>query len=406
MEGWGPLDAIYFLTATVTTVGYGDFCPSSGLSQLFTIAYAPVGAIIILQASITLIAPSITWLNSVTKPWLKHIGMSSAASEASLSSGTTLSSAWWQSARVHPYVAVLPGPLLSLLIIALVAVLVMGENVLSGTYFAVITMTTIGFGDISPTEWPGKVCLVLLMPLSTAALALAVKDASKIATRDSICHANFKLQLQQMLLREAQGDPDKRLSKAAFLLAVLKEYGLVDSQTLQTIDQQYERLISVDLGGGVGSSFKQSASEVIDCRVVYEHLVKQRRVRHKADVTLRTEPPTLDKSPSTLDKLAPSRAPSELGALAKFGHLSRSSMRNISAMLTKEASSNHLEYQALGDAVFGASVHYQTVDMSAPDRGFDEWYDSYWVPAVRAESNAHTNSRKSYRLADGGKMSA
>jgi len=244
------------------------------------------------------------------------------------------------------------------------------------------------------------------MPLSTAALALVVKDASKIATRDSICHANFKLQLQQMLLREAQGDPDKRLSKAAFLLAVLKEYGLVDSQTLQTIDQQYERLISVDLGGGVGSSFKQSASEVIDCRVVYEHLVKQRRVRHKADVTLRTEPPTLDKSPSTLDKLAPSRAPSELGALAKFGHLSRSSMRNISAMLTKEASSNHLEYQALGDAVFGASVHYQTVDMSAPDRGFDEWYDSYWVPAVRAESNAHTNSRKSYRLADGGNMSA
>ena len=78
------------------------------------------------------------------------------------------------------------------------------------------------------------------MPLSTAALALAVKDASRIATRDSICHANFKLQLQQMLLREAHGDPEKKLSKAAFLLSVLKEYGLVDSQTLQTIDEQYE----------------------------------------------------------------------------------------------------------------------------------------------------------------------
>ena len=158
-----------------------------------------------------------------------------------------------------------------------------------------------------------------------------------------------------------------------------------------------------DIGGG---SFKQTTSEVLDCRVVYEHLVKQRRVRHKADVQLRTGPSTLDKS-STLDKPPPTRAPSELGALAKFGHLSRSSMRNMSAMLTKETSSNQLEYQAFGDAVFGASVHYQTVDMSAPDRGFDEWYESYWVPAVRAESsNAHTNSRKSYRLVGGGEMSA
>ena len=36
--------------------------------------------------------------------------------------------------------------------------------------------------------------------------------------------------------------------------------------------------------------------------------------------------------------------------------------------------------------VFGASVHYQTVDMSVPDRGFGEWYESYWEPAVLAEA--------------------
>ena len=62
-------------------------------------------------------------------------------------------------------------------------------------------MTTIGFGDICPREWGGKVALTVLMPLCTAALALAVKDAAKIATRDAICHANFKMQVKPPLSR-------------------------------------------------------------------------------------------------------------------------------------------------------------------------------------------------------------
>ena len=38
--------------------------------------------------------------------------------------------------------------------------------------------------------------------------------------------------------------------------------------------------------------------------------------------------------------------------------------------------------------LIGAPVHYQTVNMSAPDRGFREWYDSYWVPAVHAHADS------------------
>ena len=57
LEGWGALDVCYFLTTTVTTVGYGEFAPASELGRWFTSIYAPFGTVAVMSA----LLPSVEW---------------------------------------------------------------------------------------------------------------------------------------------------------------------------------------------------------------------------------------------------------------------------------------------------------------------------------------------------------
>lgn len=43
VEGWSVLDAVYFCTVTMATVGYGDHTPKTTLGKAFTIVYILVG---------------------------------------------------------------------------------------------------------------------------------------------------------------------------------------------------------------------------------------------------------------------------------------------------------------------------------------------------------------------------
>ncbi|MBO6517698.1 MAG: two pore domain potassium channel family protein [Bacteroidia bacterium] len=49
VEGWSWIDSVYFSVITLTTIGYGDFYPTTDGGKLFTIIYILLGIGIILS---------------------------------------------------------------------------------------------------------------------------------------------------------------------------------------------------------------------------------------------------------------------------------------------------------------------------------------------------------------------
>ena len=48
LEGWNWIDSFYFVIITLTTIGYGDFTPSTTITKLITIFYGVNGVIVLL----------------------------------------------------------------------------------------------------------------------------------------------------------------------------------------------------------------------------------------------------------------------------------------------------------------------------------------------------------------------
>lgn len=48
LEGWSWVDSVYFVVITLTTIGYGDFSPTTPLTKLITVFYGLNGVILLL----------------------------------------------------------------------------------------------------------------------------------------------------------------------------------------------------------------------------------------------------------------------------------------------------------------------------------------------------------------------
>ena len=56
----------------------------------------------------------------------------------------------------------------------LIGFFVLGYDLVDGVYWSLITMTTIGYGDLSASTWFQQAVLILYLPTAVAALADAL----------------------------------------------------------------------------------------------------------------------------------------------------------------------------------------------------------------------------------------
>jgi len=142
-------------------------------------------------------------------------------------------------------------------------------------YWAFVTMTTIGYGDLVPDNAFAKVVAMFYLPLGVAALAQALADVQRITTRKSIQDTDQQQICDKLLLQEAlrNRDPYETLTEAEFLVTVLKAHDIVDEATLVTIRSEFRELVS----DGAKSSVPIE-DRVLDAPTVFRALKAQERV--------------------------------------------------------------------------------------------------------------------------------
>lgn len=148
MEGWSLVDVLYFSVSVFTTVGFGDFAPTSVASKLVTIT-------IIFVSILGLATLSERFVTGVLSKTIRvlHTDEQKVKQQEEI----------YQKMRRKRLLRALSIFSAFLLVNACMAKYCIGVSWFDAFYFSVITATTVGFGDLVPRTQRAKLCISLTM---------------------------------------------------------------------------------------------------------------------------------------------------------------------------------------------------------------------------------------------------
>lgn len=242
VEGWSVRDAAYFSFVTSTTIGYGDICPSTAMSKLFTVVYGFVGITVISNA-INIIAEKMMEMreNANSKAMAADMAENERRLKKMMEDGTPIDSEPpLPSKTINEKYAEAMYPLASMMVVGVIFGFFLEFPIPESIYFAFATCTTIGYGDFSPLGsdqaywgcWLG----CLYMPISIVAITKTLGDVADIALQENI--KNKKFDLMGLL----KADDDGTITETEFLCNLLVEYELVDEGVLDALKKQFKFL--------------------------------------------------------------------------------------------------------------------------------------------------------------------
>ena len=266
VEGWTVLDSLYFGVVTLTTVGYGDMGPTSSGSKLFTTFYVFFGVAIVATTIgiLTQVLIDAAELRADLKKRTKRQHqMDDDDSDSSDDENENENGEECISINTVPtspslgtrcckkgkffFMEFLPG-----IVVAVIGILVMffceeDISMTDAVYWSVVTGTTVGYGDISPsTPYTRAFALVyLFVAIITTGKALGA-FGSLLESEDTTADCLLAKKLDGEFLDALDVDGSGDVNEFEYLSAMLVLLEYVEQDDIDRVMKAFHKL---DLGG-------------------------------------------------------------------------------------------------------------------------------------------------------------
>jgi len=120
-----------------------------------------------------------------------------------------------------------------------------GGNVktwINAFYFSVVSLTTVGFGDYSPSSYEGRLFSIPWAILGVLSCGFFITTTSDLLSGEQDPSIIQIGDINEELFRAMDTDNNGFLTKAEFRMWVLLETGLVDRDLVQAIDERYDEI--------------------------------------------------------------------------------------------------------------------------------------------------------------------
>lgn len=242
VEKWSIRDALYFSIVSFTTVGYGDISPKSDAGKLFNCFFAVMG-IIIIGISLGYIGQHFVQiqLNALSKQQENDEFHDEGPLEAKKPSGI-----------LTFLYAILP-TLLTIIIGSVVFGLIEGWSWIDSLYWCIITTSTVGYGDLSPSGSASRWVAIFFIPVGVSVVSATIGNVANIFVKAEMEKAHKTFLGREVTLRHLEQmdiDGDGEVSMLEFVEHMLLAMDKVDQTMLNELHAQFNRL-DVDGSGGL-----------------------------------------------------------------------------------------------------------------------------------------------------------